>query len=174
MALPEESQGLIEKWAQAQGIPLVFTGMGMIQASAKATEAIQKFQPQFILNLGTAGSQRFPTGTVVECTEFLRRDSTLPFLNKKITVAARTSLAAALCGSADHVGSTEDVKRFGVVDMEAYALATICKKHMVEFCAVKVVSDGSKLNVKSEWENNLRMCSEKLYQALSTAFVARP
>ena len=174
MALPLESQGLIEKWAEQHKVPLVFTGMGLIHAAAKATEAIHKFQPQFVLNLGTAGSHQMKPGTVVECTEFLRRDLTLSLLNKKITTTARTSLQATSCGSADNVDTTEAVKGFGVVDMEAYALATVCKIHQVEFCALKVVSDVSKFNVKAEWEKNLQICSEKLYQALTTALISRP
>lgn len=170
MALPQESQGLIEKWAEQHGSRLIFTGVGLINAAAKTTESIAKFRPQFVLNLGTAGSRQFSPHVLLECTEFLRRDQTLSFLNRKISSTAFSKLPKTNCGSADFVDMSENVNRFGVVDMEAYAIASVCKDLQVQFGVIKFVTDVSDHDVKKQWEKNSKAASLALLQFLSELF----
>jgi adenosylhomocysteine nucleosidase len=110
MALPQESQGLIEPWAEQRQTPLVYTGMGMVNAAAKTTEAILKYQPDFVLNLGTGGSRKFKIGEVVECVEFIRRDQVISFLNRKIKISNFTKLKSTNCGTADFVDGTDYIE----------------------------------------------------------------
>lgn len=170
MALPAESQGLIEKWAEHHGAALVFTGMGMLNATLKTTQGIHQFNPRFILNLGTAGSRQFKVGELVECTEFLRRDQTLSFLNQKISINGFSKLPKASCGSGDFVDFTENIKKFGVVDMEAYAIASVCKSLNIDCGFVKFVSDVSEQNVKKQWEENTKTAAISLQQFLIQHF----
>lgn len=174
MALPQESQGLIEPWAQAREIPLIFSGMGLINATLTTTEAILKFQPEWILNLGTGGSRRFKTGDVVECVEFIRRDQPISFLNKKIKTSQHTKLPVTNCGSADHVDVTEHIEQFGIVDMEAYAIATVCQNFKIKLTCVKTVSDDSAGDAKINWKKNLKICSTNLFEFLQTLAAPRP
>ncbi len=170
MALPAESQGLIEKWVEDHGHALVFTGMGLLNATQKTTQAIHDHQPKFILNLGTAGSRRHKVGEVVECNEFVRRDQTLSFLNKKISMNAFSKLPTTSCGSADFVDTTENINQYGVVDMEAYAMASVCKDLNIDFGCVKFVSDISDQNVKTQWEENTKAAADALFQFLAEHF----
>ena len=171
MAVPQESQGLIEPWAKHRQIPLIFTGMGLVNAAAKTAEAIVKYQPEWILNLGTGGSRKFTAGTVVECIEFNRRDHPISFLNKKIKIPSQTQLQTTNCGSADFVDVTDQVEQFGIVDMEAYAIASVCQNFKIKMTCVKSVSDDSTgtpdlKKVKSDWEKNLNICSKNLFEFL--------
>ena len=166
MALPQESQGLIESLAKLRQTPLVFTGLGMVNAAAKTTEAILKYQPEWVLNLGTGGSRQFKIGAVVECVEFIRRDQAISFLNKKLKVPARTKLPTTTCGSADFVDVTEHIEKFGIVDMEAYAIAIVCQNFKIKFTCVKSVSDDSAGEVKSSWEKNSKLCAKNLFEFL--------
>ena len=53
---------------------VAFVGVGKINATYNLLKAIQKHQPDLIINLGTAGSTEFNKGSVVCCTEFIQRD----------------------------------------------------------------------------------------------------
>lgn len=168
MALPQESQGLIEKWAAEHGSPLVFTGMGMIKAAQKTTQAILANSPEFVLNLGTAGSRNFDVGTLVECTEVCRRDSAIRFLNKKLQIKKVFDLPETNCGSADFVDSSENAKKFGVLDFEAYALASVCNDFKIPCSMIKYVTDSSNHNAKEQWEKNTLAAAKALSHFLNS------
>ena len=70
MALPMESQGLFE----AANIKVHYSGIGKINAAMKTTEVILTEKPDLVLNLGTAGSQKFHTHTLLQCTKIVQRD----------------------------------------------------------------------------------------------------
>ena len=70
MALPQESQGLFE----AAGIKVYYTGVGKIKSTYAAAKLIEAHKPQWILNLGTAGSKKVAPGTLVECSRYVQRD----------------------------------------------------------------------------------------------------
>jgi adenosylhomocysteine nucleosidase len=42
-----------------------------------------------------------------------------------------------------------------VVDMEAYAIAKVCKKHNIEFLCYKFVSDGANEDSSSDWRTTV-------------------
>ena len=50
-----------------------------------------------------------------------------------------------------------------VVDMEAYAIAKVCKKLGVGFTAIKYISDGSDHNAHNDWAGNLPKAAEGLF-----------
>jgi adenosylhomocysteine nucleosidase len=75
MALPLESQGAFER----AGIPVLFTGVGKVNAAHALTRRLVEYRCQgealpHVLNFGTAGSQRLPTGSLLECRSFIQRD----------------------------------------------------------------------------------------------------
>ncbi len=63
VALPMETQGLFEQ----KNIPVHYCGIGKVNAAFKTAEVIFKTGCKHILNLGTAGSHRFPTHATIEC-----------------------------------------------------------------------------------------------------------
>src|SRR5688500_6400819 len=75
MALPLESQGVFEQ----AGMPVWYTGIGKGNAAYALTRKLAEYAraslpaPQ-VLNLGTVGSRRHPTGTILECHAFVQRD----------------------------------------------------------------------------------------------------
>ena len=52
----------------------IFTGVGKINAAYHLFKGIEKYNPDIIINLGTAGSTAFNKGKVVRCTQFIQRD----------------------------------------------------------------------------------------------------
>ena len=155
MALKEESQGLIETQAEKQGISVFYTGVGLLKAAEKLTSLIHQLKPQKILNLGTAGSKKIPVGELVEVTEYIFRGEHFLDINFTIQDNPHTNLKSVSCGSADHVDFSENTV-YDIMDMEAYALARVCKSQKVDFMCVKYISDSSNINLKTEWQNNLK------------------
>ena len=45
--------------------------------------------------------------------------------------------------------------KFNVVDMEAYAIAKICKKHKVDFKCYKYISDSADSKASKDWLKNV-------------------
>lgn len=167
MALHQESQGLFE----SAGINVHYTGIGLVKAAQKTTEIILRYQPQHILNLGSAGSRKWPEGTLVEVETFLRRDPVLSILDKKISVKTRTHLPKVICGSADFVDLKEAAAHWQIMDMEAYAMASVCADLNVEFTSIKFITDSSNESTVQDWKKNLKICAEsllKFYQSFSS------
>ena len=165
MALQKESQGLIE----SLGFELFYTGVGMIQSAYKTTEIIMKKRPERILNLGTVGSFQQPVGTVGEIHQVVHRGAYFQNMYKPIQLETVTSLPRWICGSADHIEIQSPVDpAFDVMDMELYAVAMICRQQKIPLSSIKVVSDSSGHQVKSEWEKNLQFAINRLHDTLKS------
>ena len=75
MALELEGQGVFEQ----RGIPVLYCGVGKVNAAYVLTRRLADYRHvgaalPHVINFGTAGSRRHPTGTVVECHAFVQRD----------------------------------------------------------------------------------------------------
>ena len=60
------------------------------------------------------------------------------------------------CGSGDSFVTSGIEMDVDVVDMEAYAIAKICKKENIKFRCFKFISDGANENAKIDWIGNCR------------------
>lgn len=173
MALPQESRGLFEK----ENISVHYCGIGKVNAAFKTTQLILEKKPKLVLNLGTAGSHKFPAHTLVECKGFVQRDMdvsplgfplgqtpvddipgliTFPLLLK--------NLSTGVCGTADVFEVGPPKLDCDLVDMEAYAMAKVCKKLEVPFAAIKYITDGSDDQAHKDWSANLPPASVKLLE----------
>lgn len=169
MALEIESQGVFE----AAGVPVLFTGVGKVNAAHALTRALAGLQGSgkplpHVVNFGTAGSPTFPTGSLVACRGFVQRDMDVtalgfgagvtPFdpaparLDFPHTVAA---LPEAICGSGDSFVTRGPALECDVLDMEAYALAKVCWLEKARFTCVKYITDGADHTAAQDWEANL-------------------
>jgi len=132
---------------------------------------------KIILNLGTAGSHRFQTHSLIECKAFLQRDmdlSPLGFpagetpmdeIKGRIEVPTWMSLPAGVCGTGDRFEVGPPKLDCDLVDMEAYAIAKVCKKLGVGLTALKYITDGSDDQAHKDWYENLKPASRKLFEA---------
>lgn len=163
-AMRTEAGGLFD----ALPSPVLYTGIGKVNAAYRFTKHVLAQRPRLVLAFGTVGSPRLPRHTLVECTRFVQRDMDLtpcgvpaghtPFdeIPGPIDVPRRLpDLAAATCGSGDHFVSGHDARDCDVVDMEAYALAKICRLESIDFTAVKYVTDGADGGAYADWRANV-------------------
>lgn len=171
MALPSESQSLLEN----AGIQIHYCGIGKINAAFKTTEVILKHKPKLILNLGTAGSPKFKTHSLIECSGYVQRDmdiSPLGFAIGETPMDPIKGLIEAqevvsnyekgICGTGDsfEIGATKI--SCDLVDMEAYAIAKSCLKLETAFMAFKYITDGSDKEAHKDWVANLAPAAQAL------------
>jgi adenosylhomocysteine nucleosidase len=178
MALPLESGGALE----SLGVPVLYTGVGKLNAAYALTRQLTRRAAQnggdlgLVLNLGTAGSSVFPADTLVECTRFLQRDMDASPLGFEVGEtpydeyppvlehdAMFPPLTQASCGSGDDFCVAYDPRAFQVVDMEAYALAKVCRMEGVPFACVKYITDGAQDHAAAgEWHQTSRSAGARL------------
>jgi len=168
----------------------VYTGIGKVNAAYRLTRRIAEWRanhgstPQFVLNLGSAGSGIFKTGEVVNCTKFIQRDFdatafgdppyTTPFdvVPAELTNGHRfPDFPEGICGTGDSFVTNREMSVWNVVDMEAYALAKACYIERIPFGCLKYITDGADGHAATTWEDALEDASAKLYQACEKIFI---
>ncbi|MES3036564.1 MAG: 5'-methylthioadenosine/S-adenosylhomocysteine nucleosidase [Bdellovibrionota bacterium] len=176
MALPLESQGLFE----AQNIPVYYTGIGKVNAAFQATKFILESGCSQVLNLGTAGSHVFPTHSMIECSGFVQRDMDLTPLGFPLGETPMEEdpawkglipgtklyphLKKGICGTGDRFEVGPPAVDCQLVDMEAYAMAKVCKKLKVNFISIKYITDGSDHQAHNDWSANLKLSAQALFE----------
>lgn len=147
-----------------QGKNVLFTGIGKVNAAYELTKAIHQNKPDLIVNLGSAGSSQFSKGDVVCCTQFVQRDMDVRGLGYELYETPFSgvpsifeyglpmeSLPAGICGTGDNFEMGHSETKYDVVDMEAFALATIAMKEEIPFLCLKYISDGADDNAADDW-----------------------
>lgn len=180
MALPSESHGLFEK----KNIPIHYTGIGKVNAALTAMNVIQQTQCKTIINLGSAGSHRFKTHDLVEVSQFVQRDMDISPLGFKIgetpfdeipfeisTIQFHTELPRGICGTGDSFETGQPKVACDLVDMEAFAIAKVCKKMKVNFISIKYITDGADHNAHNDWEANLVTGAHKLLECYENLII---
>jgi adenosylhomocysteine nucleosidase len=189
-ALEDEVQGRLE----ALGAPVLYVGVGKINASYHLTQFIYEARAQgheidLVINVGTAGSSKFPTHSVVECTTFVQRDMDVrplgfkigetpfdPILGEIKIERQFKGLPEARCGSGDNfeIAKADLARAAGlecdVVDMEAYALAKVCQHEKIGFASVKYISDGSDHKAAGDWKENVKKAAQ-VFEDLAHRFL---
>ena len=145
-----------------------FSGVGKINATHAITQLILKHQPEEIVNFGSVGSLNKELKGLIEVTKFYQRDMDVRgLMNLKLGETPFDSIqeiitndAGYSCGTGDSFVQSKIEMNVDVVDMEAYALAKICKLHNVDFKCFKFISDNADENASSDWLENCKKGSQ--------------
>ena len=147
-------------------------GVGKINATYNLIKLIYRYKPIQVINYGTAGSITKGLSGIVECTRFYQRDMDVrgllnlklgetPFDNINEIVYSKDGFS---CGSGDSFVNKKIEMNVDVVDMEAYALAKVCKLEDIDFKCYKYISDNADEAAPSDWINNCKKGAE-LFQS---------
>ncbi len=139
-----------------------YTGVGKINATYNLTKIIDKYKPKEIINFGTAGAIDKELNGIIECTKFYQRDMDVtglmnlkigqtPFDNINEIISSEIGYS---CGSGDSFVTGQVPIKVDVVDMEAYALAKVCKLEDINFRCFKFISDNADESASSDWIKN--------------------
>jgi adenosylhomocysteine nucleosidase len=170
-ALEQETVGQLEDWN------ILYTGVGKVNATYKLTERLTDYnytKPKLVINYGTAGSRKSPIGELVDCTKFIQRDmdvTGLGFMKHQTPYESPNDMVIRCtpefnpigknytCGTGDSF--VENIEKgdsnIDVFDMEAYALAKVCRYYEVPFISFKYITDNVDEHSPKEWEEN---CSD--------------
>lgn len=143
-------------------------GVGKVNAAIAAMDAVQRHRPDLVVSMGTAGTLVHEVGDVVVCSEFVDRDlekTGLGMLCHRLTMfsaagAVRFGLEGrvgfgGVCNTGDSF-LTEAVPTEGdVFEMEAFAVACVCRRFGLPFFAVKYVTDVIGRNSVKQWAEKL-------------------
>ena len=160
-AMPAELVGFPED----EYSDILYTGVGKVNATRAITEHANHLKALnvSVINYGTAAAvnDNAEVGKLYEVTKYVQRDMDVtplgfekyetPWGYKNISFLT-TTLDGVTCGTGDSFWLYSDEnKDYDIVDMEAYALASVCKKYKIPFRCFKYISDAG--NPK-DWEEN--------------------
>ena len=149
-------------------------GVGKINATYNLTKLIEKHKPLEVINYGTAGAVKKELMGLVECTKFYQRDMDVTgLMNLKIGQTPFDDINEIVnsqngysCGSGDSFVTGQIPIKVDVVDMEAYALAKVCKLENIKFRCFKFISDNADETASSDWllncEKGAKLFKQKL------------
>ena len=142
------------------------TGVGKINATYNSLKLISTHKPRLVINYGTAGAINNSLKGIIECTKFYQRDMDVRDLNFELGETPLdkikeiiTSESGYSCGSGDSFVNKKIDMVVDVVDMEAYAIAKVCKFENVEFKCFKYISDNANKDAENDWKKNLKIAS---------------
>ena len=161
IALPEEAEDL-------KGYSIYLSGGGKVIATIAAMEAIDSGAKR-IIKYGTAGAVGDISG-LVEVTGYVDRDMDVRPLGFRLgqtpfEEGVRIGKRGLVVGSRDSFAVGKPEIECDIVDMEAYAIARVCKKYDVDFKCFKYISDKADENAASDWRENIKK-GNKLFQEM--------
>ena len=172
-ALEQETVGELEDW------DVLYTGVGKVNATLKLTQRLHSshlhylpLMPELVINYGTAGSRELPIGELVDCTKFIQRDMDVsplgfqnyetPWGNRNISFLT-TTLNGITCGTGDSFVTNPELPGVDIVDMEAYAIAKVCRDFNIQFRCFKYISDNADENAGDDWNKFEHEKAESLF-----------
>jgi adenosylhomocysteine nucleosidase len=143
-------------------------GVGKINATYSLIKLIYEYNPSEVINYGTAGAVKKELSGIIECTKFYQRDMDVrglmdlelgqtPFDNINEIITSDKGFS---CGSGDSFVKKQIEMNVDLVDMEAYALAKVCKLEGINFRCFKFISDNADSNASSDWMVNCKKGAE--------------
>lgn len=151
-----------------------FTGVGKVNAAMTAAKLIERHKPDVVWNFGTAGGITVDSG-IHKVTQFVQRDivcggigcapGQTPF-EQGIVLGEGGGLT---CSTGDNFVSDPNLEiPADLVEMEAYAIAKVCRGAGVEFRCYKYVSDQADSEASAEWSKTVANGEPHFIEVYST------
>ena len=133
-----------------------YIGAGKINATYNLVKLITKFKPKGAIKKELSG--------IIECTKFYQRDMDVTgLLDFKLGETPFDEIIEIInsdhgysCGSGDSFVTGKINMDVDLVDMEAYALAKVCKLENIKFRCFKFISDNADDNAPLDWIENCK------------------
>lgn len=165
-----------EKRDNFDDLPVIITSVGKIRCLNSLFKELDKDNlPEYIINLGTAGSSRIKRGSVVFVNKFVERDFDVsPTGCEKYVLRdgeeqvfeygeVPAGEEAYTIGTGDNFCTYGEGDIWDLVDMEAIAIAKFCKENGIKLICAKYISDGADSDDSGvDWEAALVDGSKKL------------
>lgn len=138
-------------------VPVV-TGIGKANAAFSLTRAILTENPDFVLNVGTSGTQKHTIGEIFVCNRFVDRDFArlkIPGIVTHLQTKTLLLPANGIVNTGDDFVTEGEILEGDVIDMEGFAEALVCHNLKIPFVAVKYITDIVGQNSVKCWVDKL-------------------
>ena len=181
---------------ESEDLILLISKIGKIYATMGAKRLIQTYDIDMIINIGLAGSlkKEYEVGTVLLGEKIVQHDVFLPwegehldYLKGEIYIVNKVEMLRKLGIDIDTVTiltgdqfihnkeKIHELAKIGdIVDMEAFAIASVCKVFTRDLIVIKAISDNALLeeNSKKEFEINIDKAMKNSIKLLKEVIVA--
>lgn len=149
----------------------LMTGIGKSNATFELTRRLcgQPDAYDLVLNIGTAGTLHFQVGDILFCNRFMDRDFEklkdfgLPYRTDSLYdglwpsyIGGHSIKEGFMVNTGDDFVTSSEPVEGDAIDMEAYALASVCRRMNVPFVSVKYITDVVGQNSLKHWEDKLK------------------
>jgi adenosylhomocysteine nucleosidase len=156
----------LDKARAPEGVEVIYTGVGKVNAASAATLALLVLRPSFVINYGTAGKITEKLSGLVEVAHVVQRD----MMAMPLVPRGQTPFSSGLdrlssghgdvtCGTGDSFVTASDpwLNENGVdiVDMELFAIAHVCERHTIPWRAFKFITDDANDFAAEHWTANV-------------------
>jgi adenosylhomocysteine nucleosidase len=164
---------------QRNDFRVIYSGVGKINAARTTTEAILRFQPNRIINVGSVGVLDVKRlGTVMQVNQVIERDMNAMPLSPRGQVPFDKSphrffsvTPGLTCATGDSFVTKRDhwliSNNVDMVDMELFAIAKISSHYRIPWISLKFGTDLADGNASENWSGNLINAQSALFEALS-------
>jgi len=173
-ALDLETPGL------EQIAPVIHTGVGKVNAAIKSYEAILSYQPDLVINYGTAGTVDDTYG-LVKVDTFVQWDMDVrglgvprgvtPYDDEQLPGPKGVVIASGDSFMTDSKMHLEGLNiPVSLIDMEAYAVHRVCRHLRIELVCYKHVTDSTDGNSSTDWRENVAKGAELFFDLLKKQY----
>ena len=161
----------------------ILTGFGKVNAAVCLMSVLCNEKPDFVINIGTAGSFYHRVGDIVVCDRFVDRDllklkalDAVYQLDDSDYRAFFSSIfefnGFGICSTGDQF-VTEPQGDEDVFDMEAFAYSRVCRMFDIPFVSVKYVTDKIGENSVKAWADKLSDARIELAHFFDTVIIKK-
>jgi len=156
----------LKREALPTNVKIVYCGVGKINAALATLYGIQEYQPQRIINFGTAGKVNRQLSGLIDIATVIQRDmlteplaprGKTPFCNRPH--AYHAAGGQYLCGTGDSFVTAHDPwlheQQVDVVDMELFAIATVAHQHQIPWQSFKYITDEANQDSGVDWQDRV-------------------
>jgi adenosylhomocysteine nucleosidase len=169
----------LDKARAPQGVEVIYTGVGKVNAASAATLALLGLRPSLVINFGTAGKISEKLGGLVEVAHVVQRD----MMAMPLVPRGRTPFSPELdrlssghgdvtCGTGDSFVTASDSwlneNSIDIVDMELFAIAHVCQRHTIPWRAFKFITDDANDFAAEHWTANVADGQDLFWDAVKT------
>lgn len=159
-------------------IPIVYSGVGKVNATLTTIKAIQEYRPKKIINFGTVGKINSKLTGLISIQKVIQRDmlteplaprGKTPFCNKPSEF--HSELGEYICGTGDSFVTSQDhwliQQGVDVVDMELFAIALVAHEHQIPWISLKFITDDANDDSGNDWQENISSGEQLFLKELS-------
>lgn len=159
-------EGELNPKALPPSLPLIYCGVGKINAALATQRAIDEFKPRGIINFGTAGRVSSHVTGLQKIARVVQRDMNAePLAPRGVTPLMsgphqfESGDDGVVCGTGDSFVTSRDEwlheNKIDLVDMELFAIAAAAHRANITWSSYKFISDDANDAAAEDWQTKV-------------------